>query len=365
MSDESFLVGRAKLERAIEASRAEGSASATHTPNRFGRSTSARRTRGLAIAGITMAAAVAVAVSVFSPSPPATETPASATEVLLKAANSVKVNDPKMQPGQYLRLVESGEWDQTNFPDSAYFDESLTFEEQVASQGGVRFREASTNVTYIPSDRNGDWVQRFGKSRFIEMIQPLNDPQAEEFARNSSEEYAALTDFPEDQILPGGLHYEVSEETGEPTGTLAFEGNPSYNNAPHEPAALREYILNGYRQTGEEDPGENRIIEWLTPVLSDLAYPAGLRSASLELLAELEGVELGTDPIAPKDTSRVAVRLPSGEPSSAGGQYLVFDKDTGMFIGARTMEANKTVGYVSTFTSTVVDGIPPRDEETW
>lgn len=377
MTDEAFTKGRARFEREIETSAVKSRAAATEgSRSRRGR---ARRTwlSGVALVGLAAAAAAAVIVSVTLPGPQATETPAAATPLaalLQKAAHNIEVSDPTLQPGQYLRLVESSEYGSADHSDPAYFDASRTDENAYIDQG-VHFRVGMTNITYVPANPDGDWIRRSGDPKFLGMIRPLGDARAEQIARTAAEGGDFLSrGSGTDEVLPGGLPPLTPDELAMPEAVADREAQKAlYENAPRDPVALRKYIENDnasmVRYTDDDGneiaAPEDDIVRWLTPVLSNLAQPAGLRAAGLELLADLDCSELVPDPVAIDDDSRAAVKLDCGGGEGAESHYWVFEKKTGLMLGYRVIDSQGEIGYISHVKATVVDSVPPREAETW
>ncbi|QIM17896.1 hypothetical protein G7066_02905 [Leucobacter coleopterorum] len=376
MTDEAFVKGRARLERDMEAS-SHQSRAANARGSRSRRRRVPVKVRGAALVGFVAVAATAVVVSVALPGPQVTETPAAATPaaaLLKKAAHNIEVSDPTLKPGQYLRLVKTTENISADYSDPAYFDESRTDENAYIDQG-VHYRVGITQITYVPADPSGDWIQRRGDPKFLGLVRPLNDPRAEEIARTAAEGDSFLTrGSGTEEVLPGGMPPLTPDELAMP-GAVADRAAEKalYEKAPHDPAALRKYIedANASMVAYSDDDGneiaapESDIVKWLIPVLSNLAQPAGLRAAGLELLADLECTELVPDPSAPDDDTRVAVNLYCDEGDDSEAHYMVFEKKTGLVLGYRVIGPQGEVGSAVDINATVVDAVPERSAETW
>ncbi|QIM18619.1 hypothetical protein G7066_08280 [Leucobacter coleopterorum] len=306
-----------------------------------------------------------------------TQTPAAATPaaaMLKKAAHNIEVSDAALQPGQYLRLVETSEHLNADYSDPAYFDESRTDESAYIDQG-VHYRVGMTNITYVPADTNGDWIRRSGDPKFLGVVRPLNDARAEQIARTAVENGSFLTrGSGADEVLPGGKPPLTPDELEMPDVVASREAEKEiYEKAPHDPVSLRKYIeeINASMVAYTDDGGnpvevpEGDIVRWLTPVITNLAQPAGLRAAGLELLANLDCSELVTDPVAVDDDSRVAVKLNCSGGEGAESHYFVFEKKTGLFLGYRVTNPEGETSYLSEIKATVVASVPERSGETW
>lgn len=350
MDSESLSTGRAKLEREI------GSLSGAGLSE--GRERRTLRRRGwVSITAFAGLAAAVVLGAVLLP-PMQTTSHAEAAEILLAAADQVEFNELPVAADQYLRVAAKG----VNL--SSYTEQS---------GDEVYYQRSGREVVYISGDRISHVSGLIDDPHFEGLLGSDQTAEKEALARESFEEAGAGSSYPSLEVSPHGANslkeFSGEDEDGPYQGvTSSFEDD--YVDAPREPDALRKHILN---EAGPHNTSDDEVVfEWIRPVIFDPSEGAGLRAACFRVLAKLEGATVSAEQVKLGDRKGTALSF------SARGdtrEDLVFDPDTGSLIGSQTvlMDGKENfkgidVGTVLSwgeYRVSVVDAIPPVNEETW
>lgn len=222
------------------------------------------------------------------------------------AIAALRVSDPPLAPGQYLRIETH-----------AFYGQYLVGSDGTATRDAV---EPQNETLYIPQDRSADWVWE-RSSRFFD---------------GATEHLRA----------PAGRFY----------GTSA----PVYDldSLPREPAALRSAIQEEIGDSGSSGDGETLV--WIADRLRTGAVPADLRAAMYRVAAGIPGVTVTDDAVTLDGRDGIAIGRREGV--NGDQQDIIIDPTSGAFIGERrwnpSSQAADDLDGMSAVTTTIVDNAP-------
>ncbi|TQM65930.1 hypothetical protein FB466_0750 [Klugiella xanthotipulae] len=269
---------------------------------------------------------------------------AAAAEVLHNAAlASMKMSDPVLTPGQYLRIEMAQSYLMMMGPENTT-DEAPDINLMTA------VLQSSTDNQYVPADTSGEWV----------WVRPPMQPVTF-FGEHAEEDYAAQTPSTETEIVRGlGGDYYAGQQL-EPDAER-YDSLAGMAKLPRDPQALLDhlYLLAGDAGTGPD--AEAFVL--INDVLRTGMAPADLRAALFEAAALIPGVEITED--SATVNGRTGVAIARVDTTRDERSDVIIDPDTGMVIGERTVSlkgwgpipAGTVTGWTSV-TTTVVDGLPP------
>ncbi|MBO0979795.1 hypothetical protein [Microbacterium sp. SD291] len=279
----------------------------------------------------------------LQPTPEPTEEPLTASKVLQGAAQTALTSSgPVAGEGQYLRVEHATE--QLVLYDAA--GEHTVFDGSRAGATAawvVRGRY----ITYIPADRDGEWVRVFEAGRTVVALYGTD-------AQQHQEEWSAEI-LDEDFIIrtPGGIHESYPGSTEPNEGSDAY-----YALMPRDPQALVEWFRSSL--TGTEPANMDSAIIWgIVQTLELNAAPADLRAALYQALDLLPGLEIVS-------TEGAVVTL-AFEPQSPldWRETVTIDRATGLLVAsARTFGEGSPIvpdsvpNFRLTNTISVVDSAP-------
>jgi RNA polymerase sigma-70 factor (ECF subfamily) len=256
-----------------------------------------------------------------------------AAAVLERAADvAIHTSDPVVGPGQYLHVT------QVELKWSIVGTEKRAI--KIGSDGKpVVYQERTTRQSWIPYDRHGDRVIRFG-------VTPLRNVSRDAKAFNAG--------------VPTKTH--LRPEAGAKTGHAysKYDDTDWYAKLPRDPNELKRALM-------AIEPGRTMtfyIEDIFNQVLQSGVAPADIRAALFKALAETPGVTMLDGVTNLDDRAGVAIGY------RGSNWQMLFDKQTGQFIGNRAtwpefpdvpgIDADKTT-WLSTVRSEVVDSAPRPD----
>lgn len=318
---------------------------------------------GGVLAAATAAAAIVVAVTtpqgvvveavtptptppdvVVTPPPPTTPPTevVGAVAVLEHAAELAPLSSPVLQPGQYLLVQSRLEYIVTydaDIVDAAPYSSAR-------SKAEAGWLVTSSYDTYIPEDRNGEWVRVFNPDT---TVVAWYGPDAEALAAQWEGEVQRTE--PIVQRVQGGLIEPL--ESGYTTGSAEY-----YAAMPRDPQALLDWY---WEYNGLED--EEYATEILAQaVIMDLelnAAPADLRASMFRVLSLLEGVAVQS---VEGDITTLSIDI-----DIAGAERLTLsvDNETGLVVSSSGTRApgsaiipDSVPDHRLITTMTVVDSAP-------
>jgi hypothetical protein len=231
--------------------------------------------------------------------------------------------DAKLRPGEYLYVLQYARWSSRNY------DHTWMYLQDQQLQ------------TWIPADRGGTWLHRRNK---------VGDKQW------------LIGQAPAD---PADLTVEIEGEWRSEGGRwpdsvkipVSFrDPTPEYIAAlPRDPSALYEKL----RTEVAGDEGQN-LLRMVSQGLDTGMYPADVRSAIFQALTHLPKLEVA-DQTAVVDSRRgTALGVTEGETT----EQIVIDRDSGTYLGSRTVMAQDSHGLkkgqvigVTSLTTKVVSGL--------
>lgn len=340
-----LLRGIARLERELDA---RGRAAAAAPQSRPAR----RRAPAFVLGGVAAAAAIGISIGMIGPLAAAPE--ASTVELLELASERAQELSMEAGAGQFLRIEE--EWlNLATIPASS----------DGAAGETLQYRDGETIVTYVPQDQGGDWTVRRSGRAFVEMITPAGDAEAERWAREAAADEQLQGPVGE-ATWPVGEAPPTSDDLTNPDLAQAQESAVArYRDAPTEPTALLDYII---AEVGPQEGSSNEVVyEWLFPVLQNASYPADLRAAGFELLAQLaaDGGADGTVELREGEGTTVTLTL-----NDESAQELVFSERGDLIESRQVLTAPSewlagvAPGTVLTsvrIDTSVVDAVPQAD----
>lgn len=215
----------------------------------------------------------------ISPTPsPIAPTVASVTEGAAALAGSSAGS--VIAAGRYLRIETRSEHLQTITP-AGVSQDPFTARPDVTSA----WTYLNTYVTYVPTDRTGEWVREFLPA--IE-IGSLYGPTA------AADSQKWLKDLWHDYIVnreQGGLYPSGGGDGPAPTGPEIKYGSDEYfAQMPRDPRALYEW--NRARMTAGNAPGDAAVFGILVQDLETNIAPPDLRASMFRALAMVPGISL-------------------------------------------------------------------------
>ncbi|PQZ93668.1 hypothetical protein CQ018_08385 [Arthrobacter sp. MYb227] len=263
---------------------------------------------------------------------------AQAAEVLNNAAAlTIKTVDPRVGPGQYLK-VES-----TNLSLSTYGVQDTSG--IVGSNDHVEWTDTEKRSLYVPANRDQEWVwERSGRvptTFFGDKSKEVAYQQAKE--QGESAQYLSAVN---------GAFYD-SPSTFPSTKELA-----AY---PRDPRMLLNKIYLENIGSGQSIDGQALV--FIADLLRTGLVPADLRSALYKAAAMIPGVVVTENQATLDDQQGISIGRV--ETVSNFRQDIIIDPETGQLIGERqvTLEplgsvpAGSTIGW-TTIRTTVVDSAP-------
>lgn len=336
MNTSETAIGRARLEREVVA---RGKADLSAGRNR--RRSSKRFVPVVAIGGLVAAAALGVAL--LPPAPIAVK--AEAAQILLAAAEDVEFKALQVASGQYLRVERS------------YSELAKT----VDSSGEDVFFMLGGKSAVIGNDlENGSFnsqVEALYHMDFIGLVGANQTAAAEETARGAAEDSLPVHSREGLVVALGSdgarlieknsadqIEHRIDDKMGHDIQYLE-----SLPEAPRDPASLRQYILS---EVGPHETSDDQVVfEWVRQLIFDPIMPAELRAAGFKVLAELQGATINDDQV--KIGNRVGTSL-SFSALGDTREDLVFDRDTGVLLGAQTVLVRESDRYHGIPVGTVV-----------
>lgn len=336
--------GLARLEREIDArgrSRGADPAPAQARPRR-------RRAPRLLLGGVAAVAALGIAAAVLGS--PAAAPPASAAELLGRAATHVS-SETGVEPGQYLRIEERWvDFAQLPLQDTELLSDGSRPPSDPAHT--VAFLTTSSVVKYIPADRSGDWIVRYSGGELGEMLTHRDDPVAERSVRDSLPELGVPRS---EQVWPGGGP-PVDEAAPDDAAVEAPAEDPlqRYRDAPREAEALLDYATADIG-TPEGSP-DAALFEWLLPLVADSSHPPELRAAAFDALAQLAARDDAEIVLQQVGDQRSVISFPL---FSDAALELVFSA-SGELREYRTVVSEATPRLAAAPPGTVISSMTPR-----
>ena len=196
-----------------------------------------------------------------------------AAAVLEHAAELAPLSSPALQPGQYLLVQSRIEYVVTydaDIVDGAPYSSPR-------SESEAAWLVTSSHDTYIPEDRNGEWVRVFNADT---SVIAWYGPEAEALAADWERQVQQAE--PIVQRVQGGLiePFEVGYTIGSPEYYAAM---------PRDPQALLDWYWD-YNGLGDEERATEILAQVLIQDLELNAAPADLRASMFRALSLVEGV---------------------------------------------------------------------------
>lgn len=297
--------------------------------------------RRIAIVGLAAASVVALGLTrIDLGGRPVGSSPAAAA-VLERAADAALAEPPLIvKPGQYLLLTRIEEhW-------AAIDDESMNGPSSVriGSDGlPVAFQSRQTWQRWIPYDTSAEWIVR----------------ESEEPLRNVSRESARFNEERGPEV-----YHQPSWSNRDGTSTYIATYDPAwYASLPRDPDKLLAQLKKDIG-AGDDTSPEHLFMEVYSEVLRNGLAPPDIRSALFTALSRQPGMEL-VDGVANLDGRRgVALKF------TGSNWQMLFDRDTGEFIGERATDPDfpdvpgiddAHTTYLTTVRAEVVDSAPDPD----
>jgi hypothetical protein len=274
-------------------------------PRRLRRLRRLPRPAVVASAAALLAAAI-VAVTALAPGGPSIGASAEAASLLSRAA--INATDPVLGPRQYLLVTERGmHLGVTQLRDGRY----------------ITLRSRGLTQTWIPADPSRQWVRRTttGPETFL-TSEDQRAVQAENGVTKPSVELRRARN--------GEFYGPVAPSWQTPT--RAFIAS-----LPRQPGALLRRIYHDSRGQGSSRDGEALV--YVGDLLASAGMvPADLRAALFQAATRIPGIQV-TERRANLD-GRTGVAVGRYESRTGVRQELIFDPDTGQFIGEREVDVN-------------------------
>lgn len=297
MSDEAFERGRAALLARMDAE--ESGKVVALAP---------RRRRRIPLVAAAAAIAVLAGAALVTPSlmtrvkGPSVGS-AAAAELLNQAANVT--GDAKLQPGQYLYVLQDASWSMTE------------------SNHRWMYLQDQKLQTWIPSDRKGTWLYRrdaVGDRRWL-----IGSPKG-----LSPDELKSHLDGSDEYRSEGGpaLHDKIAASFRDPS--------PEYlASLPADPEALYEKLRD--EVSGNEGLG---FVQMVSDGLDTGVYPAQVRAAVFKALSYLPKLEVFDRTAVIGTRSGTALGVTENETT----EQIVIDQAAGEYLGSRTVLAKDAWG---------------------
>ncbi|OLF18220.1 CU044_5270 family protein [Actinophytocola xanthii] len=318
--------------------------------------TAPKRHRARWVAAVGTVAAVAAGVVVAQA--PFGETPvasAAVAEALNSAADKIGSADPVVAPGQYL-YVESHRWDMGSY---VLAKDGMSEAERRMSESGrtVSYLQENVIQTWVPYDRNQEWMQRSyatGKREWLQGTEAeLRAAGVDPDAPSPEVRRAKCGDFyPEGGMRP----CEREGSWQEPTPEFVAE-------LPTDPEELYEEILDEAEEDGD-DPAA-AVLEFVDDAIQRGLMPAALRANLYRALAFVPDLKI-KDRNANLD-GRIGISF--GIDRNGKREEVIIDSKTGQYIGGRTtvlaggeLPAGTVISYSALSTSVVgeLGALPAR-----
>ncbi|RGE18039.1 hypothetical protein [Leucobacter sp. wl10] len=312
-SEESLARGKARLERAIQEEQKARHRAALPVKTRPGRSRV-----WLPVLGAGLAAA---AVAVFSVIVPFSgQTPAEAAELLYKAADDARFDALQLDPGSFLEVETSA------------MELTILGAADPSEESGYLSRQTITS--YIPPDRDSDWIVQTSAPELVNTL-PGTDAAGTDAQAEADLAERAETDPPGVMRWPGGRPAPTADDLANPD---PIDTDAQILDAPRDPDELLTYITQELGTKGR--PSDAAVFEWLRPVLADPSLPADLRAAAFDALASLDSVTISSESAAIEGAEGVGITF--DDQSGDTRDELVLDRDSGRFLGYRTLQVSTT-----------------------
>lgn len=280
IDERTVAAARHRLMNEVSAGRKD--AHARRRPSR-----SLRWTAGLVGAGAAVAAA-AVVITNLLPVAPGTPgvppvlmpPPASAAEVLHRAATRVATGDDMVPgAGQFLRIEETASFLEFSIPDAAT-GELMPMGNR--SNAEAAFTVEHTTALYVPADRDDEWVWDLRGSWAVKQMWGQRAAEAAQvWQRLQQGDHGS----PSVWRLPGGRDPENTEN---PDATL--DGRELFDQMPREPQALLDWFRERSGLTGSE--ADAAAVWAMSSTLSSSLAPAELRGVMFEALSLVDGMKV-------------------------------------------------------------------------
>ena len=242
---------------------------------------------------------------------------AQAAEVLNNAAQrTIKTTDPKVLPGQYLRIQRTSV--------------SATYASE-ADGSQYQWLDTEKSDMYIPDDRSTEWVwQRSGR-----VPTTFFDAKSKEYVLAQK-----IQPHPELLRANNGAFY----------GSSGWAMAAELSTLPRDPYRLLNSI---YKQTlGQGQSVDGEALVFIADLLRTGLVPAELRAALYKAAAIIPGVTVTEGQANLDGRAGVAIgRLEEGPAKTR--QELIIDPETGLLIGERAVLTQPQ------------DGIPAGTATTW
>lgn len=328
------------LDRALAQSPPAAAAPATV---RRGRRT--RRRLVAATAVVVLAAGGLLAVDLLTAGDRPGGASAEAASLLRQAADrTITVSDPVVGPDEYLHVTTV-----------AVYTTGVAGGEEM-----LVWLDTYTEELFRPGDPAREWVLRRSPR------EPYRPVDAEIAARSGLPPLAVDDGFTE--RARDGAFFGTPRPGDWQAPTAEFLAG-----LPRDPQQLRDRIYRDSAGTGPSPDGEALV--YIGDVLRSGIVPADLRAALFRVAATIPGVEV-TDRAANLD-GRVGVAVGRYEPAGGTREEIIFDPDTGLVIGERSVRVDEghgphlpvgsAVGWTAVTTEVVpaaeVDAIPARPRD--
>ncbi|MFC3890474.1 CU044_5270 family protein [Lentzea rhizosphaerae] len=310
MSDEAFERGRVALLARIDAEES-------------GKVVPLRRRRRIPLVAAAAAMVVIAGAALLAPSLVSQDKGpnVAAADVLEQAANLT--GDAKLQPGQYLHVLQKATWSMTDY-DHRWM-----------------YLQGQTSQTWIPADRKGTWLYRHTRAGGRQWL------------------------IGSEKDLPAGFESPIDSE-----GEYTSEGGPALHDkieasfrdpSPEYLATLPLDPRELYRKLRDEVSGNEGLVflQMINDGLDSGVYPAAVRSAVYQALTYLPKLEVVDQAATIGGRTGTALGVTENETT----EQIVVDQATGEYLGSRTLLAKDAWGLkkgqvigVSSVTTTVVSG---------
>jgi RNA polymerase sigma-70 factor (ECF subfamily) len=280
--------------------------------------------------------------------------PAAAAALESAAVATMKVSDPVVGPGQYMRVRTDAVYGATG---TLKEDAERIREENdgnVQEDDVVSVLENYHDEVFVPANRGDDWAWiRCARTPFQTF-----GPRSEAFAQEMAEENAKVGVSDVYRRMPGGVF-----PGGSPFGEFQTDHGTSndYDLLPRDPRQLLEkiYELNG--NSGQSRDGQALV--WIADTLRSGIVHAEIRAAIYQAAALIPGVTIAEQEATLNGTTGIAIGRV--ETASNTRQDIIIDSATGQFIGERQVILESAAGFPAgtatgwtTVTTAVVDSMP-------
>ncbi|WP_439656138.1 CU044_5270 family protein [Lentzea sp. HUAS TT2] len=316
MSDEAFERGRAALLARMDAE--ESGKVVALAP---------RRRRRIPVVAAAAAMVVIAGAALLAPSLMSRDNgpgvgSAAAADLLNRAANLT--GDAKLQPGQYLHVLQNSRWSMTEYHHRWMYLQDVKLQ------------------VWIPADRKGTWVYRHDAVGDRQWL------------------IGSAADLPDDLKPPVASDGEYTSAGGP---ALHDEINPSFRDpSPEYLATLPLDPRELYRKLRAEVGGDEGLVllRMVNDGLDTGVYPAEVRSAVYKALSNLPKLEVVDRASVIDGRTGTALGVTENETT----EQLVIDQTTGEYLGSRTVLAKDAWGLkqgqvigTTSVTTKVVAGI--------